>query len=131
LLFIAGAAFFAVAKRTLPEPGERSLLTPLLVLLGALLSVFAVYLEIRCQWQTGLSPVKSSYAALVYMACVLDGQLVFAVLIMSLFVIARHFTGKLDRVRLASLENTNLLAYYTVVQALIGLLLIHGFPRMI
>jgi len=50
---------------------------------------------------------------------------------MSLFVIARHFTGKLDRVRLASLENTNLLAYYTVVQALIGLLLIHGFPRMI
>jgi len=50
---------------------------------------------------------------------------------MSLFVIARHFTGKLDRVRFASLENTNLLIYYTVVQALIGLFIIHGFPRMI
>jgi cytochrome c oxidase subunit I+III len=61
----------------------------------------------------------------------LDGQLVFAVLLMSLFVIARHFTGKLDRVRFASLENTNLLVYYTVAQALIGLLVINGFPRVI
>ncbi len=63
LLFIAGAAFFAVAKGTLPEPGEKNLLTPLLILLGALLSVFAVYLEIWCQWQTGLSPAKSSYGS--------------------------------------------------------------------
>ncbi|MGZ4956768.1 MAG: hypothetical protein ACXV8Q_16825 [Methylobacter sp.] len=131
LLFITGAAFFAVAKRTLPEPGKKHLLTPLLVLLGSLSSVLAVCLEIGCQWQAGLSPEKSSYGALVYMACILDGQLVFAVLLMSLFVIARHFTGKLDRVRFASLENTNLLAYYTAVQALVGLLVIHGFPRMI
>ncbi|MGZ5029176.1 MAG: hypothetical protein ACXV8I_01080 [Methylobacter sp.] len=106
-------------------------MTPLLVLLGALSSAFAVYLEIWCQWQTGLSPTKSSYGALVYIAGVLDGQLVFAVLIMSLFVIARHYTDKLDRVRFASLENTNLLIYYTAAQALIGLLVIHGFPRVI
>ncbi len=131
LLFIAGAAFFAVARGTLPEPSEKNLLTPLLVLLGALLSVFAVYLELLCHWKTGLSPVNSSYGALVYMSSVLNGQLVFAVLLMSLFVIARHFTGKLDRVRFASLENTNLLAYYTAAQALAGLLLIHGFPRMV
>ncbi|MGZ8162425.1 MAG: cytochrome ubiquinol oxidase subunit I, partial [Methylobacter sp.] len=111
--------------------GKKHWLTPLLVLLGALSIVLAVYLAIWCHWQTGLSPSQSSYGALVYMASVLNGQLVFAVLIMSLFVIARHFTGKLDRVRFASLENTNLLAYYTVAQALIGLLIIHGFPRMI
>jgi cytochrome c oxidase subunit I+III len=131
LLFIAGAAFFAVAKETLPEPGKKQLLTPLLVLLGALLSVLAVCLEIWCHWQAGLNPAKSSYGAMVYMSSILNGQLVFAVLIMSLFVIARHLTGKLDRVRFASLENTNLLAYYTVAQALTGLLIIHGFPRMI
>jgi len=65
------------------------------------------------------------------MAVVLNGQLAFAVAIMALFMIARHYTGKLDAVRFASLENTCLLAWYTVGQALVGLLLIHGFPRMI
>ncbi|CAA9891468.1 Cytochrome c oxidase, subunit I [Candidatus Methylobacter favarea] len=131
LLFVSSAAFFAVAKRTLPEPGKKHLLTPLLLLLGALSSVLAVCLEIWCYWQTGLRPTASSYEAMVYMDSILAGQLVFAMLIMALFVIARHFTGKLDRVRSATLENTNLLAYYTVAQALIGLLIIHGFPRMI
>jgi cytochrome c oxidase subunit I+III len=131
VLFVAAAAFFAIAKRTLAEPGGRRLLTPLLVLAGALSGVLAVYLEIWCHWQTGLRPSASSYGAMVYMAGVLTGQLIFAVVIMSLFVIARHFTGKLDRVRSATLENTGLLVYYTVAQALVGLLVIHGFPRMI
>lgn len=131
LLFIASSAFFAGAQKSLPEPGRKEVWTPVLVLLGASASVSAVYLEIWSHWQAGLSPVKSSYGALVYMASVLNGQLVLAVLLMSLFVIARHFTGKLDRVRFASLENTNLLAYYTAAQGLIGLLLIHGFPRIL
>ncbi|WP_020158315.1 cytochrome c oxidase subunit I [Methylobacter marinus] len=131
LLFIAGAACFAIAKRTLAEPGSRHPWTPLLILAGALSSVAAVGLEIGCHWQDGLRPAASSYGALVYMAGILTGQLVFAMLIMALFVIARHFTGKLDRVRSATLENTSLLAYYIAAQALIGLLVIHGFPRMI
>ena len=49
---------------------------------------------------------------------------------MALFVIARHYTGKLDAVRFASLENTCLLAWYAVGQALVGQLVIHGFPRV-
>jgi cytochrome c oxidase subunit I+III len=49
---------------------------------------------------------------------------------MSAFCAARHVAGKLDRVRVASLENTALLLDYMVAQTLIGLLLIHGFPRV-
>jgi cytochrome c oxidase subunit I+III len=131
LLFIVGAAFFAIAKRTLAEPGRKHAGTPILISFGALSSAAAVGLEIWCHWQTGLRPKDTSYGAMVYMESVLTGQLVFAVLVMSLFVIARHFTGKLDRVRCATLENTSLLVYYTVAQALVGLLVIHGFPRMI
>jgi len=131
LLFTAGAAFFAVARRTLPAPGHPHLGTPLLVLLGALSSILAVYLAVGCHWQAGLRPTVSSYGAMVYTDGILTGQLVFTVLIMSLFVIARHFTGKLDRVRCATLENTALLVYYTAAQALVGLVVIHGFPRMI
>jgi cytochrome c oxidase subunit I+III len=65
------------------------------------------------------------------MAVILSGQLVLAIVVMSGFVMARHYTGKLDRVRWASLENTQLLIYYTAAQALLGLLLIHGFPALI
>jgi cytochrome c oxidase subunit I+III len=68
---------------------------------------------------------------MVFMAVILHGQLVAAIVIMTAFVIARHYTGKLDRVRWASLENTQLLIYYTAGQALLGLLLVHGFPRMV
>ncbi|MGJ0484567.1 MAG: cytochrome c oxidase subunit I [Methylomicrobium sp.] len=131
LLLVISAVFFRVAEWTLAEPGRRHARTPLFILLGALSSVTAVGLEIWCHWQAGLKPAASSYGAMVYMESILTGELMFAVLIMSLFVVARHFTGKLDRVRSATLENTNLLAYYTVVQGLVGLLLIHGFPRMI
>jgi cytochrome c oxidase subunit I+III len=130
LLFVTGAALFALAKRTLAAPGRQPFWTPLLIGLGALSTAAAVGVAIGCHWQAGLRPSGSSYGALVYMDGVLTGQLVFAVLIMSLFVIARHFTGKLDRVRSATLENTNLLAYYAVAQGLVGLLLIHGFPRL-
>jgi cytochrome c oxidase subunit I+III len=50
---------------------------------------------------------------------------------MSLFLAARHYTGRLDRVRWGSLENTSLLVYYTVIQALVGLIVVHGFPRLV
>jgi cytochrome c oxidase subunit I+III len=132
LLLVFCAVFFVLAKKSLAPPGERrNFWTPLLILGGALTLVAAVVCEGWAQWELGVQPTDSSYAAMVYMACVLNGELAFAVLIMALFVIARHFTGKLDAVRFASLENTCLLAWYTVAQALVGLLVIHGFPRWV
>jgi cytochrome c oxidase subunit I+III len=50
---------------------------------------------------------------------------------MAAFAIARHVAGKLDRVHKATLENASLLLYYTVAQALLGLLIVHGFPRLL
>src|SRR5690606_22625850 len=130
-LFLS-ALLFVLAKKSLAQPGQKNNpATPVFVLSGALALIAAVICEGIAQWQFGVHPTDTSYAAMVYMACVLNGQLAFAVLIMALFVIARHFTGKLDSVRFASLENTCLLAWYTVGQALISLLLIHGFPRII
>ena len=82
------------------------------------------------QWQHGVNPAQSSHDAMVFMGVILSAELALAVVIMSGYVIARHYAGKLDSVRCASLENTQLLAYYTVAQALFGLLLIHGFPRL-
>jgi cytochrome c oxidase subunit I+III len=65
------------------------------------------------------------------MGVVLFGQLAFAVVIMGGFVVARHFASRLDRERRVSFENMALLYYYTVAQSLLGLALVHGFPRLV
>jgi cytochrome c oxidase subunit I+III len=126
----ASAAAFWASKHTLGPEGRTHLITPVLILSAALSLTASLGAEILSHWEAGLRPTGSSYGAIVYMAAVLSGQLVFAIIIMSGFVIARHFTGKLDRVRWASLENTSLLAWYTVGQILLGLIVVHGFPHV-
>jgi cytochrome c oxidase subunit I+III len=68
---------------------------------------------------------------MVYMTGVLNSQLALAVAVMGVFVLARLLVGRQDASRRVSFDNTALLAYYTVGQSLVGLLLIHGFPRVV
>jgi cytochrome c oxidase subunit I+III len=128
--FAASVVAFVLARRSLGPKDAPRLWTPILIFAGTALSAAGLAAEIWAHWSEGLRPVQSSYAALVYFSHFLTGQLVFAVLVMSGYVIARHFTGRLDKVRWASLENTSLLAYYTAAQALLGLIVVHGFPRV-
>jgi cytochrome c oxidase subunit I+III len=130
-LFVASIAAFLLGWGSLSDPGSRSGLTPVLMLAGTLCAIAAVGADVYGQWQTGLRPSSSSYAAMVYMANGLTGQLVFAAALMSAFTLARHFTGRLDAVRRATFDNTALLFFYAAGQGLVGLLLVHGFPRLI
>ena len=68
---------------------------------------------------------------MVYMASVLQGQIGFAV---------RHHVPvrcgatahrQLDRQRRVTFDNAALLYYYAAAQGLFGLLLVHGFPRLL
>jgi cytochrome c oxidase subunit I+III len=131
LLMIASVPVAMFARRSLAPRGQRNPLTPLWIALSAALLIGGLVIEGLGQWQHGVNPVQDSHDAMVFMALVLDGELAFAIAIMSGYVIARHYAGKLDKVRLASLENTQLLLYYTVAQSLLGLLLVHGFPRLV
>lgn len=129
---LAGAVLsFRRAGASLAEAGKKNSVTPLLTLAGALLLALAIWMEMYGHWQAGIRPTQSSYAALIYISGILSGQLALATLIMALFTMARHYAGLLDRVRRATLENTSLLAYYTAAQALLGMVMIHGFPRMV
>jgi cytochrome c oxidase subunit I+III len=47
------------------------------------------------------------------------------------FAIARRLAGRLDRERPAVFDNLSVLWHYTVAQALIGLLLVHGAPHLL
>jgi cytochrome c oxidase subunit I+III len=130
-LLLAGVAAFVAAGRLLPPPREKNPFAPLLMLGGGLCFIAAVAIELAGHWQAGLRPTESAYGAMVYMASALNGQIAAAVAVMTGFAAARYFCGKLDAERRVSFETAALLAYYTAAQGLLGLLLVHGFPRAI
>ena len=120
----------ALTRPMLPIPGRREPAVPPLIALAAGCLVAAFLAELWGHLSTGLRPAENSYGAMVYMASVLNFQLVFACFILAAFAIARYLTGRLDRERRVTYENAALLYYYAAAQMLFGLVLVHGFPRL-
>jgi cytochrome c oxidase subunit I+III len=131
LLMLGSIGLLMAAGRALPAPQRRTLRLPLLLVCGTAALIGGVVLEIVGHWESGLRPTDSSYAAMVYMASALNAQLAAAIAVMAAFVVARHVAGKLDAIRRVPFECTALLIYYTAGQGLFGLVLVHGFPRVI
>ncbi|MGE0701057.1 MAG: cytochrome ubiquinol oxidase subunit I, partial [Hyphomicrobiaceae bacterium] len=130
-LYLASAAAFLLADRFLPERHRSGLATAFLLVAAALLAIAAVGVDILGHWQTGLRPSSSSYGALVYLGIFLSAQIIAAVAVMALFTAARQLAGRLDRVRRVTFDSTALLAYYACAQAIVGLVLVNGFPRLL
>jgi cytochrome c oxidase subunit I+III len=128
---VVSSAALVVAGRALSRssPGARWLMRiALAVAIAALAASSAI--DFHGHWRSGLRPSASSYAALVYAVIAVQGQIVVAVLIMGIYSLARSAAGKLTSVRRATFDNTMLLWHYAVAQGLVGLLLVHGFPRI-
>ena len=68
---------------------------------------------------------------MVYASAFLQMQIVVTVAIMSLFLLVRMAAGRLGRIRRVTFDNTALLTHYAAGQGLAGLLLVHGFPRLL
>ena len=120
-----------VASRVLAQRRLTGwLFVPLILLAtGAMLASLGV--EIVAHWETGLRANVSSYGAMVYLASFLQLQLVLPLLIMTGFVLARWLAGRLNSVRRVTFDNLHLFWQYSVGQGLFGLLLVHGFPRLV
>jgi cytochrome c oxidase subunit I+III len=131
VLLLTSVVAVVGADRLLPAPQSGNPWVPVLLLVGGAGPVGAVGIEVAGHWQSGLRPTENAYSAMVYMASALTGQTAAAVAVMAAFAIARFLTGKLDRHRRVAFESTALLAYYTAAQGGLGLLLVHGFPRMV
>ena len=121
----AGSAAIQWGDRRLRLGGKPD--TGLLVAIAALAAALAIDLF----GHRDLSPTASSYAAIVGMLLSLEGFFVALVMVMGLFALARRHAGMLDRERSATFDNTRLMLHYTVGQSLVGLVLIHGFPRLV
>lgn len=131
VLFLAASAFIRGADYSLALPGSQDWRTPLFLCLAVVSLVAAVALEVWGHWTNGLKPTESSYGAMAYMASILTGQLAVAIALMTILTIARHFAKRLNRLRRVTFDNVALLTHYTVCQGLLGLLVIHGFPRLV
>jgi cytochrome c oxidase subunit I+III len=131
ILLGLGTAAILAASRILARrssPGIPFIL--LIVFAGASVSA-SLGLDVRAHWVAGLRPDTNSYGAMVYLGAILQLELVLPLLIMAGFVLARLGAGRLDRARRVTFDNLALLSHYTVGQGLLGLILVHGFPRLV
>jgi cytochrome c oxidase subunit I+III len=110
-LLILSAAAVAMASRVL---GRSSIGFIALVLVGVGALSAALAIEIYGHWQSGLRPDASAYGALVYLASLLQFEIVAAVVIIGV-----------------TFEVLMLMSYYAIGQGLLGLALVHGFPRTV
>ena len=128
LLLVSSAAILG-AGRVLSDRTASRLIA--LIVVAILTLIASLGTEFFGQWQTGLRPQGSGYAAMVYLSSFLQLQLALPLIAMSGFVLARRLAGRLDATRRVTFDNLGLLWHYTVGQGLLGLLLVHGFPRLV
>jgi cytochrome c oxidase subunit I+III len=129
-LLIASAAAGLAASRMVPaQKASRAGFVALIGIgISALIAAGAV--EVLAHWRSGLRPDADAHAAMVAMTSFLQAQVAIPVLLWGCFVVARLFAGHIDTRRRATVDNLILLWLYAAGQGLLGLLLVHGFPRV-
>lgn len=130
-LLVVGSGAIVAAKYELSmQPLRRGRVAGSVT--AAMLAMAAsLALDVYSYWNSGLRPDNSGYAAMVYMAAFLQFELLMALLVMTAFLVVRILTHRVDGVRRVSFDNTAILMHYTVGQGLVGLALVHGFPRLV
>jgi cytochrome c oxidase subunit I+III len=131
VLLLLGSLAVIMAGRVLHHCGWASAGFVALLLAAVLAMAGSLSLELLGHWRAGLRPDAQGYGAVVYLASFLQAQLVVAVVVTCGFVVARRLAGRLDGVRRNTFDSFALLWHYTVGQGLVGLLLVHGFPRLV
>lgn len=129
VLLIASSSGLIASGRMLR--GERS--SGFIVLLAAslLLLIGASASEAYGEWSAGRRPWHNAHDALVYAHSLLQLQIVAAVTIMAGFAAARWVTGQLTSERRVVFDNLSLLWHFAAAEGLLGLVLLHAFPRVL
>ncbi len=128
VLLTASSGLILIGGRNLRIADHRWL-TTLLLGAGLIALWLALVLDAIGHWSRGPRPDQSAYGALIGMGIFLQLQLTTAITVMCGFTLARLWTGQLNSKRRVIFDNMALLWHYTVIQSLVGLLLMHGFPR--
>jgi cytochrome c oxidase subunit I+III len=129
-LLTASSGLLLAGRASLSRTASKPLFAVLALAATAAL-VAALASDVLGHWRAGLRPSHDAYAAMVFMNAVLQLQLAAALAVMAGFAIARRFAGRLHRNHPAVFDNLSLLWHYTVAQALLGLMLVHGAPHLL
>jgi cytochrome c oxidase subunit I+III len=121
----------SVALRLASHALARPVVFVALVLAAAGAATSAFLLDAAGHWHAGLRPDESGYAALVAMNAFLQLQVILPFVLIAAFAIARMLAGKLNPVRRVVFDTLALFGHYVVGQSLLGLAIIHGFPRLL
>jgi len=124
---VTGGAAMAIASRTIASPGAVYALTASAV--GLL--VASVALDLVGQLRAGLAPQRHAYDATVATFITVQASVVAAAAAMGVYTLARAWRGLVDAERRVTFDNTRLLVYYAVVQALVALGIVHAAPRLV
>jgi cytochrome c oxidase subunit I+III len=127
-LLLVSSGVVAYASRALKKNAIRTVSAALIAAIP--LAVAACALDAYAQVQSGLSASGSSYGAIVYTVVALQAFYLAVIVFMAIYTIARAHARLINRERRATFDNTMLLWHYTVSQGLLGLALVHGFPRL-
>ncbi|MFL1462957.1 cbb3-type cytochrome c oxidase subunit I [Roseococcus sp. DSY-14] len=124
----AALAFALWAARALARDGRMAALPAALAL--ALLAA-ALAAEGWAMWGAGLRPEEHAHGAAHYALLAYQGLHVAVAALMLGYALARHWRGLLHGRRRATFDNARLFLLYTCAQGWGGLLLLHGFPRLL
>jgi len=80
---------------------------------------------------TNIRPSESAFGAVVYTFVAWQGFFAVVLTLMGLYTLTRSITGRLDAVRRVTFDNTKLFWHYATVQALVGLVVAHGFSGLV
>jgi cytochrome c oxidase subunit I+III len=130
-LLVASGLALGVAHIMLARQAYSRTLFAVVAVLGTVGLTGALGLDMLLQWQNGIRPQASGYAAMVYANALLQFEVAAAVVVMAGFAVMRSLAGRLDSVRRVVFDNLALLWWYAIGQGLFGLLLTHGFPRLV
>jgi cytochrome c oxidase subunit I+III len=128
-LYAAGALALWGAARALGQRSRRVVRGALL--LASLLFAAGAAADGWALWQGGVRPTTHAYGAACWTLFAWQGFHVAVALLMSLYTLARSLAGKLDGQRRLTMDNTLLFWGYTAGQGMVGLALMHGFPRLL
>jgi cytochrome c oxidase subunit I+III len=124
-LFAASSFAFGYANRRMradrsPIPGLGAAIV--LGLGGYATELFA---------QRAVDPGASGYGAIVYVFLVVTGFFVATIVTLDSVCIARRIAGRLNHEWRVTFDNARIFGHYVAVQSIVGLALVHGFPRVV
>ncbi|HEX7054322.1 MAG TPA: cbb3-type cytochrome c oxidase subunit I [Burkholderiales bacterium] len=126
-LVAASAGLVGLANRLLKRGRVRTSAAALALALVSFLAAVGVELAAH----SALSPGESAYAAIVMLVVALAGFFAAAAGALALFAVARMLNGLVDAQRRVVFDNARIFSYYVAAQTLAGIVLVHGFPRLV